>query len=162
MGIYKNIGIANWFIQKGIDRGAPLTQMQLQKLMYFAHALSLASGRGPIIRGQFLAWKYGPVLQELYDFTKSWGREGIKNPIHVPDGSPYQLKIPVAPKDDRELMTVLESTWQTFAEYDAHKLSELSHEVGSPWEKAYTKTGAGTVISDTAISDFYRPRVTNG
>ncbi|WP_165852004.1 Panacea domain-containing protein [Mucilaginibacter terrenus] len=41
-GKYSASEIAAALVQKGIDSGAPVTQMKLQKMVYFAHGYNLA------------------------------------------------------------------------------------------------------------------------
>ncbi|MGN6477898.1 MAG: Panacea domain-containing protein, partial [Flavipsychrobacter sp.] len=58
--------IAYAFVIKGIEEGNPVTQMKLQKLVYFANGIYLAQGYGPLIKESFQSWEYGPVVPEIY------------------------------------------------------------------------------------------------
>lgn len=153
--MFKDMGLANWFLQKGIDRGNALTQMQLQKLVYFAHALSLASNNKPLTLGSFQAWEYGPVLPDLYEHTRHWGRKPITEPIAVPGDNLLSLSIPRA---DEASIPYLKSTWDTFSQYDALTLSKMSHEKGSPWSAIFCE-GKRLHIPNYAIAEFYSSRV---
>src|SRR5215469_2786509 len=69
--------IAYAFVKRGIDDGNPVTQMKLQKLVYFAHGLHLASYNEPLISEKFQAWKYGPVVPAIYRDYKLYGSSPI-------------------------------------------------------------------------------------
>ena len=71
--MFNSVAVANKFIQLAGYENRLLTQMQLHKLVFFAHALALASQDTPLIRGAFIATQYGPVEAELWEFTKSYG-----------------------------------------------------------------------------------------
>lgn len=63
MSSYSAKDIAMAFVKKAIESGKPVTQMQLQKMVYFAHGLHLANTKGePLVKEEFQAWRYGPVI----------------------------------------------------------------------------------------------------
>ena len=57
-----------------------LTHIQIQKILYLAQMLFIGENgfKSPLIRNNFLDWKYGPVAREVYDHLN--GRYG-KNPV---------------------------------------------------------------------------------
>ena len=69
--------IAQLFVKKGIEEGNPITQMKLQKVVYFAHGLYLGSQRKPLIKESFQAWKFGPVVPDIYHTYKLYGSAPI-------------------------------------------------------------------------------------
>ena len=157
MSLRENIKVANWFLQKGLDSDRPLTQMQLQKLVYFGHALKLAESRKPLVQGEFEAWEYGPVLPELYSQTKFAGRMPIGHELALP--SEFSILHLEKPRiSESEDISVFESTWKTFGHLSAIELSNISHEDGAPWAVAWA-VGKGTRISNESIGDFYRRRL---
>ena len=55
--------IADYFLFKAEQQGQErLSHMKLQKLLYYAHGLHLAVGRGPLFPEIIEAWTYGPVV----------------------------------------------------------------------------------------------------
>ncbi len=50
--------------------------MKLQKMVFFAHGYHLAKYGEPLIKDEFLAWKFGPVVLTIYDQYITFG-----NPI---------------------------------------------------------------------------------
>ena len=69
--------IAYAFVQKGIEEGKFVTQMKLQKMVYFAHGYHLARYNEPLIREEFEAWKFGPVVPSIYQSYKLYGSDMI-------------------------------------------------------------------------------------
>lgn len=65
--------IAYAFSRKGIEEHNFVTQMKLQKMVYFAHGYHLAKYKEPLILEFFEAWKFGPVVQSLYSIYRSFG-----------------------------------------------------------------------------------------
>jgi len=58
--------VANWFIHFAHEVGDPLTNLRLQKLMYYAQAWHLALHEEPLIPDAFEAWVHGPVIPSLF------------------------------------------------------------------------------------------------
>ena len=72
--------VASYFVELADERGAgPFTPMQLLKLTYIAHGYSLGLQSTPLIENKVEAWKFGPVIPDLYHSIKeflshSWPR----------------------------------------------------------------------------------------
>lgn len=75
----KPIAVANFIISCGNELNKPVSNLQLQKIMYFAQGEFLAKYGQPIINGKFSRWQYGPVLREIYSIFKYNGSSPIHN-----------------------------------------------------------------------------------
>src|SRR5262245_42077532 len=62
-----------------------LTNLRLNKLLYFIHGWSLTSRRDGLIRNHFLAWDHGPVIRPVYDTFKVYGSAEITAPARFFD-----------------------------------------------------------------------------
>ena len=62
------IDVSNYLTNKAIDQNRPLTVMQALKLTYLAQGYHLSLEDKPFFKEQVEAWKYGPVIRELYDY----------------------------------------------------------------------------------------------
>ncbi|MBX9704401.1 MAG: DUF4065 domain-containing protein [Silvanigrellaceae bacterium] len=70
--IYQASSVANKMLEIASERGNVLTPMQLIKLVYLAHAWMLALHRRPLAKEAVEAWKYGPVIPQLYHEIKNF------------------------------------------------------------------------------------------
>ena len=133
--------IANEFIRLSQQQGHFLTHMQIQKLVYFAHARMLALHKQPLINGSFRAWRYGPVVRELYDPLKGNSSRRIRTLIQVPE----QVKLPLRERD------IIKWCFDRYGRLYGVALSDLTHAPGSPWDR----TENSYFIQDEMIEEYH-------
>lgn len=70
--------IAKYFLVL-VDRkaGDTITQLKLQKLIYFVQGISLALFDRPLFEEEIEAWKYGPVARALRSTFDNFEADGI-------------------------------------------------------------------------------------
>lgn len=158
--------VANHFLGLAHAAGIPLTNLALQKLVYFAHGLMLSRHGRPLVDGYFEAWDYGPVHPLLYGAFKGSGRDPISQPAVRRDLRTGDVS-PVSSSLRPEATDVVSEIFAKLGRQPAGRLVTLSHAVGGPWEKVVNKngtlTGLGLRISDTLISErFHRHLVAVG
>ena len=73
--------IANYMLQFAMGRDIPLTNLQLQKIIFFAHGTYLTQFNSPLVINRFEAWEHGPVIPELYHALKQYGDRNIKSAV---------------------------------------------------------------------------------
>lgn len=153
-----SVAIANEFLRRAGKAG--LTQMQIQKLVYFAHGWNLALSNEPLTTDSPQAWNYGPVYADLYDHTKYFGRGQIDRLITPDDdeavrfftntksnAKPYKADLSLREKE------IIDRVWNRYGSQSGAKLSSLTHQAGTPWELTY-KSGTGK--SDTIPNDLIK------
>lgn len=152
---HKAVEIANAFLAMPEARGR-LSQMKLQKLVYLAHAWNLAINGEPLVIEEPEAWDYGPVFRDLYDHTKYFGRGSIDRLLKPEDDvwssffvdgdkkEAYQANL--SPQEN----SVLQSVWRRYGGLSALKLSDLTHQPGTPWFVAY-ENGRDTTIANEIV-----------
>lgn len=145
--IYSSKAIANEFIRLANKENKTLTHMQLQKLVYFAHAIVLVVLRRPLVRNGFQAWPFGPVNLELYLELQGSGKGRIKKYL---DLDKYHDKI----KDDKKTMLIIQTVYTQLGDKDGWELSRMTHQKGDPWSSAYEK-GKSNPIDDNEVMFFY-------
>jgi len=118
--------VASYFIRRAYedDKAAEMTNMKVQKLLYYAQSICLALYDRPLFSEEIQAWRYGPVCPPAYRFYSEFEAD--------------QLPIP----DERyiesisdETKKLLDEVWQYFGRYHAYQLSGMTH-VEFPWKKA--------------------------
>ncbi len=120
------LNAARYFIMRAYEDGleAEMTNMKVQKLLYYAQSLHLALYNEPLFEAEIQAWRYGPVCPPAYKFYSEF--EAKQLPI------PQQESLLQLLPEKKEL---LEETWEYFGRYHAYRLSEMTH--GEfPWKRA--------------------------
>ncbi len=120
------LNIARYFIARAYEDGieAEMTNMKVQKLLYYAQSLHLALYDEPLFDEVIQAWRYGPVCPPAYRYYSDF--EAKQLPI------PSQEFWNEFPSDKKEL---LEEIWEYFGGYHAYRLSGMTH-LEFPWKKA--------------------------
>ncbi|MDJ0844410.1 Panacea domain-containing protein [Crocosphaera sp.] len=129
--------IAKYFILRAYQDGREnqMTNMKVQKLLYYTQCLHLALYEEPLFAEDIQAWRYGPVCPPAYHYYSDF--EAQQLPI------PQQDIINLFTQEIRE---VLEEVWQYFGVYHAYYLSSMTH-LEFPWRKA--RTGLSSQESST-------------
>lgn len=115
-----------------------ITHLKLQKLVYFAQVVSVVLNKKPLFDEEIQAWKYGPVIESVYQVFQAAGREPI------PTDENFNV--------DADTEKFLKEIWKAFGKYSASELVSLSH--SKPWQKA---RDAGTTIDIGEIKAHYAP-----
>lgn len=151
--------VANEFLRKAGERG--LTQLQLQKLVYIAHGWTLAYSGQPLTASEPEAWDRGPVYPELRNKISHVGSSPITGAVHENDGNPFAVlasedRGPVISGNfDRIENQIIDLVWGRYGHLHGFTLSDLTHEAGTPWHKAYYTRGRNSAISNSEIHRHY-------
>jgi uncharacterized phage-associated protein len=157
----RSVAIANEFLR--LPNGKGLTQMQLQKLVYFAHGWSLSLTNEPLTSDPVEAWDFGPVYPDLYEHTKFFGKAPIGRLI-TPDDDEL-ARFFLNEKSDRPAYraslgerqrAIIKQVWSKYGKLSGARLSALTHQPGTPWFQVY-KNGIGKSqeIDNNLIQDHY-------
>lgn len=156
------MAIANEFLKKPGALGR-LTQMQLLKLAYIAHGWNLAVNGAPLLAQDVRAWDYGPVVPELYDHVRLYGKQPITRPIKSTDNEAFRFfrggQLQDVPPYETQLSAeereVIDRVWQRYGQYSGLHLSQLTHRQGTPWFQTYFGEGKNAVIPNPRIRAHY-------
>src|SRR5260221_3271487 len=69
--------VADYFIRLANETGSFISNLKLQKLVYYAQAWHLGIKGAPLFQEDFQAWVHGPVIPELYQKYKSFAWQPI-------------------------------------------------------------------------------------
>lgn len=148
-GKYSAKAIANYIIEHAKN----VSPMKLQKLVYFAHGWYLAYKKEPLIIESVEVWDYGPVVRELYDTFKAYGNKPIDEPAEECDWSTGETYVPRIDEKDEFVVSLLDAVIKMYGRHSAIKLSQATHEDGTPWLKA--KQAGNGIISDQSIQEYF-------
>jgi uncharacterized phage-associated protein len=149
--------VANFILDFCEQRGRMVSNLALQKIVYFCHVWSLIFLGRPLIRHKFEAWEFGPVLPYLYRDFKELDQAAIdRRATHLDpmDGMKKVVEYRFDPDTERLLREVV----NFYSRLGVGELVKLSHAKGGPW---YTVWHHGAIINpgmkidDTEIAVFY-------
>jgi uncharacterized phage-associated protein len=141
--------IANYFIWRENENeefGENITNLKLQKLVYYAQGFHLAWHGEPLFPEPIEAWAHGPVVPPLYF---AYQQDGAK-PLPTPEGfDPTAI-------DDRT-RRLLDEVYQVYGQYSAWGLRNLTHEE-APWRD----TPRNECVPHDAMRAFFADQLTVG
>lgn len=160
---YKAKAIANYFIGRADEEGIRMTNMKLQKLVYFAHGWHLALANAPLIDERVQAWEFGPVVRTIYDEFKEYGKDPItrKGKSFEVQGLKFAFVVHEVPESDGQTHRLLARIWDVYKGFSAFQLSDLTHRNGTPWEKTYPPNAnvRNLAIDDVTITEYFKKAV---
>ena len=139
------LSVADEVLRISKKKSQSLTPMQLMKLTYIAYGWYMANGLGRLFPEPIEAWKYGPVMPDLYRATKRWGR----NPI------PLNMIADELGAVDDKTSEFLSEVVDKYGHLSGIALSSLTHRAGSPWYQVYRPDVTNETIPDNLIHDHY-------
>ena len=137
------LDIAGYIINYSNQQGYQISNLKLQKLLYFVQAFFLASINRPCFNEEIEAWAFGPVVANVYHEFKRYGAENIPRISRA--GSDHTIN----DSDKR----IIEAVVDKFKYYSAPDLVKLTHNQ-DPWVDAYSPY-QNAVISKKAIKDYF-------
>lgn len=140
------LDVSRWFLAWASDDEDPsdISNLKLQKLLYFAQGFSLARRSKPLFYGEIQAWAHGPVVPDVYRAYKNSGDK----PIVFDD----EFDFSSFPDDVNDLLA---SVWRTFGAFSAWRLREITHQEG-PWRDCYDSSEMGTVIPIESMELYFK------
>ena len=145
--------IANSFLEIAKKNDKQLTNMQLQKLVYFAHGWHLALTGEPLLTDTVMAWTFGPVIPPLYNSLRSYGNGIITEPIRRKDDLTGEIFVVKEPHTDY-VEKVLQRVWEVYGHMTGSQLSYLTHQEGTPWDIIW-KENKFSVIPNHLIKQHF-------
>lgn len=126
--------------------GWTVTNLELNKLLYFAQMIALGEKRESLVNGHFEAWDFGPVLPDVYHNAKIFGNKPVK-PFLFGGRGPVEGWEPV-----------FDRTMKAFGGLTGGQLVAESHWSKGAWAKHYRPGARGVQIPNDDIAAEYRKR----
>lgn len=152
---YQSMDIANLIVSLGIQSEHYLTNLKLQKVLYFLNASFLVEKDKPLLDESFSRWTYGPVVESVYSEFKSYGSSPITKtkPTIKTNGKPFDYE--VIPFDIQEVgiskddLDAIKDNFEKLNTFDPFDLVDKTHRE-SLWHKY-----------EDAIMTYSAPKYTN-
>ena len=138
------LDIAQYFINHSYGGQLDdVTNLKLQKLLYYAQGYSLAIYDEPLFDEDIVNWSHGTVVPCVYYEFRSF-KDQIIQPI---------LSFDIG-KFPKQAIAVLELVCRDYAKFSAWKLREMTHNE-SPWND----TKRNEVITKDSIKKFFKEKL---
>lgn len=135
---------ANFFVDLAKSKNTDMTNLRVNKLLYFAQGWSLVRTGKPLFNDEIEAWDLGPVVPEVYVTFKPCGRERIQD---TSDGYDYES----LSSSDIDLLLDVSDHYEKYA---TSYLVDMSHEPCGPWEKHHVPHGSNIIPKDELRAFF--------
>jgi uncharacterized phage-associated protein len=151
--------VANLMLDVADENGQRLSNLALQKLLYFTHATFLIETGSPLVTGFFEAWKYGPVHPIVYQsFKASAGRPIVERAMgeDAVTGRMRSLEVTDQSNIKRHIRKVL----VLYGTITPGRLVDITHAQNAPWayivNKSKTSVALGLRIPDNVIVERFK------
>lgn len=146
MADYQAREIAEWFLAWAEDIEADISNLKLQKLLYYAQGQHLAVYGTPLFDEEIQAWAHGPVVPSVYHAFKDYGR------------GPIDPSCEISPEFDWDRFKTVEQLlldiWDRYGSLAAWTLREKTHRE-PPWREAFDHGVRHTEIPRANIQAYF-------
>ncbi|MEM9538469.1 MAG: type II toxin-antitoxin system antitoxin SocA domain-containing protein [Cyanobacteria bacterium P01_E01_bin.42] len=139
--------VAQYFLALAYDNndsaGELISNLKLQKLLYYAQGLYLALRDRPLFAESIESWIHGPAIPEIYDRYKQYGSGSLP----FPENFDYT-------KFEDEIKEVLEEVYEVYGQFSAWKLRNLTSN-----EPPFKNTPTGSEISLDSLQQYFKTQL---
>jgi uncharacterized phage-associated protein len=136
--------VADTLISLAREQSIDISNLKLQKLLYYAQAWNLAFYREPLFDDEFEAWVHGPVVPAIFQRFKGYRWNEITEQV--------------SPRRDVGLQRHLQEVLRTYGHFTPNQLERLTHSE-RPWQEARDGLSpdipSRMKISRKSMIDFY-------
>lgn len=139
--------VANHIISFFQKRQQPITNLQLQKLLYYVQAWHLAIYDEPLFEERLEAWVHGAVQPQVYSQFKQFLWEPITAAVQCPAFA------------DEEVPNHIDKVLEHYGKFSARDLERMIHRE-EPWQKARGRLSedkpSKALIRHEDMKEYYR------
>ncbi len=134
------LDVAKWLIvyNNSQENADLLTDLKLQKLLYYAQGTAIKYTGKSLFNESLVAWDLGPVVPEVYNKYKKYGKKPIDEPMEKPNFGNNDVEV------------ILKDVYEDYGQFSAFKLVEMTHNE-APWKE----TPKNDVILIDKIRSFF-------
>lgn len=157
--LYDARAIANAVLDIASSRGLFITNMALNKILYFCQGWSLAQNGIGVVDAKFEAWEHGPVVPLIYHHFKRFRERPIRGRatmIDLATGKDVTARADLTTQD----MIFVAQMVAFYGPKPGSVLRMMSHEPGAPWDAVWSQNETGRmVIRDEAIRAYFEGKL---
>ena len=150
--------VVNWLLSTYDSNQFSLTNLKLNKLVYFMHGISLAREDVPLIRNRFECWQNGPVVASLYHRLKRFGYSEVTQLISYQNYETGAVGSVSSERVEARLTPVIRRATDYFVAKSTSWLVEKSHAESGPWSRNYANRDpslGGVSLADHEIKEHF-------
>lgn len=125
------------------EEGDLMTNLKLQKLLYYAQGFHLATFGKPLFDKKIEAWIYGPVVPYMFKKYESYGKGAI----------PYKHNGGFDDIDD-ETKALLDEVYTVYGQFSASALKDIVK-----MDPPYFNTPIRGVIEHDVMTEYFQTRI---
>ena len=145
---YKALDIAKKLIFKAQNDepngGERLTNLKLQKLLYYQQGYHLAAFGTPLFSEDVESWMYGPVVPSVYDVYSAYGSSAL--PV---------VDTEVSLSEEEEIL--FSQVYDAYREFSAIGLMNRTH-TEKPWIESIPHD-RGTIIPQSMMASYFKTQM---
>jgi len=150
--------IANFVLDLAAAESRPVSNLVINKVVFFLHAHYLVEFDQPLVSAKVEAWNFGPVFRELYKEFRGYSDQPITKRAERldPESGNRMICEYSLDRDERDFLEVIA---RKYVRLSPSALVALSHEKGGPWDQVWnhdTPTNATMSISNEVIRAWYQ------
>lgn len=153
-----SILIADYILAKANDLNIRLTPMQVLKLVYISEGYSLAINNERLFDDRIEAWRYGPVIPNLYHSLKKYRYGYVSNLLYCGtsiNDKHVKKRLEHMKETLNDKALLLDVIVENYGKLTGNQLSNLTHGNNTPWKKSYSRWKRGTEIPSGVIKEHY-------
>ena len=151
--------IANVVLRLANAQGKHVTNLHLNKSIFFMHVDFLRDRNVPLVSAKIEAWEFGPVFREIYNQFKKFRAEPISEFAKKVSYDTGELEV-VDVDLPKSVLDYVESLADFYLSVPAGVLVDVSHARGGAWDTVWSNAdgfNAGMEITEEIIRKFELP-----
>lgn len=138
------IALSNNILKYAFEHDITITPMKLQRLMYLIYAAFLQETGILLFQEPFQCWKYGAVLQSVYDKFSCFKAKNIETYATDANGFAHLVNL----TNNWDLNRVFNTIMARFSHMSATDLCNLTRAPETAWSKAFRNSQETLDIQD--------------
>lgn len=137
--MYDVIEVARFVISYCMAKGTPVSNLQLQKILYYLQVYCRRNGVD-LFRQDIYAWQHGPVVPEAYYRFSGYGASKIQNL--------YSTEI------EQRIKDMIQPVIEKLRKIAPWELVNMTHKSTMPWDMVYNGKVDPTGLIDRRMLDM--------
>lgn len=155
---YNVIGVSQHVINYSIKNNKPVTNLKLQKILYYIQAAFLTEFNEECFEEDIQHWRHGPVIPKVYSEYKKYMDRGITDiqneysEIYLDKDVKFSIRNIIYKEENfmKEDLDLMNKVIDSYLDMDPWDMVDKTHKE-DPW----LNTSSNDIISKSSIKDFF-------